>query len=415
MSEHDLMRIRRVGDRLRAAFRSLVDGFPPPARNISGMARWLGVHKATCQRIVEGLDPGRDGLTAFSRFPGTEGMRTHVNAAREHGVSPDLVSAAVAAVEEYESLLTVYGHTQRGLVRIIESLRMQAAGPEGQPDRELAEDQRKTLFDGARRVTGEEMRGKALVGIIRPTPGQPSRLAASFYVHLVGVRRHSFSRPIVSFIHSGFWAGEGAKRPGGVNEERPPFALVPSLSTAGLKTVKIGSRDARTLVVVDLDSIRGEGEGLGPADACVRFSSVAVPNPVWEDESRLNVAARIVNPARAMVMDIFLHHTIASSVVPVVASYSICAPPGDSPEGGPDQCWYERFPDSPPLIQLGRAGDERPRSLLPRQEDLIQTALAEEGVNPADFIGYRCETSYPIWQSEYRMYFEVPRPEAGET
>ena len=68
MSEHDLMRIRRVGDRLRAGLRTLVEGFPPSARNISGMSRWLGVHKATCQRIVEGLDPGRDGLTAFSRL-----------------------------------------------------------------------------------------------------------------------------------------------------------------------------------------------------------------------------------------------------------------------------------------------------------------------------------------------------------
>jgi hypothetical protein len=414
MSEHDLMRIRRVGDRLRAGLRTLVDGFPPSARNISGMARWLGVHKATCQRIVEGLDPGRDGLTAFSRFPGTEGIRTHIAAAHAKGVGSDRLDAASAAVEEYESLLATYGHTQRGLVRIIESLRIEAAGPEGQPDRELAEDQRKALFDGAKRVTGEEMRGKGLVAIIRPRPDQPSRLVGTFFTHLVGVRRHSFSRPIVSFIYSGFWSHGDEVRPTRVAEEHLPCQLVQAFSTAGLKTVKIDARDARTLAVVDLDSVPTDGEGFGPADACVKFSSVAVPNPLWEDITRLNVATRIANPSRAMVMDVYLHHSIAASVVPVVASYSLAAPPGDSPEGAPDQCWYERFPDSPELLQLGRATEARPRAILPRHEDLVQYAFQDERLDPAEYLGYRCEAAYPIWQSEYRLYFEVPRPEAPE-
>lgn len=409
MSEHDLMRIRRVGDRLRAGLRTLVEGFPPSARNISGMARWLGVHKATCQRIVEGLDPGRDGLTAFSRLPGTEGMRTHIDAARAKGVSADRVEAASAAVAEYESLLGAFGHTQRGLVRLIETLRIEAAGPEGQPDRELAEDQRKNLFDGARRVTGEELRGKGLVAIVRPRPDQPSRLEGTFYSHLVGARRHSFSRPIVSFIYSGFWSRGEEARPTNVAEERLPCELVPAFSTAGLRAVKIDAQDARTLAVVDLESVRADGEGTGPADACVKFSSVAMPNPLWEEGSCLNVALRIANPSRAMVMDVFLHHTIAASVVPSIACYSLSAPPGDSPEGAPDRCWHERFPENPELVQLGRAGDARPRALLPRQEELVRHALSESAVEPSEYVGFRCETTYPIWQSEYRMYFEVPR------
>ena len=424
MSDHELMRIRRVGDRLRASFRTLVDGFPPNARNISGMSRWLGVHKATCQRIVEGLDPGRDGLTAIARFPGTEGMRGHIAAASEHGVTSDLIHNATAAVEEYESLLAHFGHTQRGLVRIIESLRMEAAGPDGQPDRELAEDQRKSLFDGAKRVTGEEMRGKGVVVILRPRADQPSRLAATMYTMLSGVRRHTFSRPVVSFMYSGFWSHSEEARPSSVQEERLPYQLVPEFSTAGLKTVRIDSKDARTLVVVDLESVERDSEGLGPADACIKFHSLAIPNPVWDEQARLNVAARISSPSRALVMDVFLHHSIASNVLPVVGSYALSAPPGDSPEGGPDQCWYERFPDSPELKQLGRANGTRARTLLPRQEELIAYALRDATspgagalpgpIDPAEYLGYRCETTYPIWQSEYRLYFEVPRPAEAE-
>ncbi len=430
MVDLELMRIQRVGDRLRASFRSLVDGFPPHARNISGMSRWLGVHKATCQRIVEGLDPGRDGLAALARFPGTEGMRSHIAAATARGVASELIENAASAVEAYESLLTTHGHTQRGLVRIIESLRHEAAGPGGQPDREFAEDQRKALFDGAKRVTGEEMRGKGVVAIIRPRADQPSRLEAIIYSHLVGVRRHTFSRPIVSFIYSGFWSHSDDVRPTGVQEERLPFEVVPQFTTAGLRTMRIDSKDARTLVVVDLENVARDhgaedgaagatriGEGLGPADACVKYRSVAVPNPVWDDQGRLNVAVRISSPAKAMVLDVFLHHAIASSVVPVVGSYALSAPPGDAPDGGPDQCWHERFPESPALLQLGRGNAKRPRPLLPRQEELVTHAFAElvaaGGFDPGDYMGFRCETAYPIWQSEYRMYFEVPRPEAS--
>ncbi|MCC6321899.1 MAG: hypothetical protein IT438_10750 [Phycisphaerales bacterium] len=417
MADYDLMRIRRVGDRLRASFRAAVEAFPPNARNISGMARWLGVHKATCQRVVEGLDAGRDGLTTFARLPGVEGLQMVIDAARSSGVDGDLLASAEAAIGEYESLLHSYGRTQRGLVRIIESLRIEAAGPEGQPDRDMQEDQRKALFDGARRVTGEEMKGKAIVAIVRPRPDQPSRLDAFLYSRLLGARRHSFSRPIVTFILGGWWShlhgpgGAPATRPVGVSADTIPFHLVEEFSTAGVRPVRIGAADARTLVVVDLDSVPSDGDGQGPADVTGRFHSAVAPNPVWDSRARLDCTVRVTCPARSMLMDIYLHHSLASQLVPHLACYSLAAPPGDSPDGGPDQCWYERFPDMPEVVSLGRAQPPRPHPAFPRHDELVSHAFAKEGVDPADYHGFRAEVAYPIWQSEYRMYFERPRQE----
>lgn len=420
MSEYDLMRIRRVGDRLRAAFRALVDSFPPNARNISGMSRWLSIHKATCQRIVEGLDPARDGLTAFGRFPGVEGLQLLISASATRGVSSDLLTASTAAVGEYEQLLAAHGRTQRGLVRIIESLRIEAAGPEGQPDRDLAEDQRKALFDGARRVTGEELRGKSLVAIIRPRTDLPARLEAIFYTRLIGVRRHSYSRPIVTFILGGWWShlhpSEPAisGRPKGVASEVPPFNLVEEFSTAGIKPVRIGGADARTLVVVDLDNVPSDGDGQGPADVTGRFCSTTMPNPLWDTRAKLNCTARITSPARALLMDVYLHHDLASELVPQLACYSVTAPPGDSPDGGPDQCWYERLPDLPDVLQIGRANTPRPHPVFPRHDHLVRHAFTREQIDPEDFLGFRSEVAYPIWQSEYRMYFETLRQDETE-
>lgn len=423
MSEHDLMQIRRVGDRLRSAFRQLVEGLPPSARNISGMARWLGVHKATCQRIVEGLDPGRDGLSTFSRLPGVDGLRMLVTACAGRGVRPDLIAAAAAAVDEYAQLLETHGRTQRGLVRVIESLRIEAAGPAGKPDREMAEDQRKALFDGARRVTGEEMRGKATVAIVRPNPGDPSRLEAFLYSRLVGVRRYSFSRPVVMSILSGWWAHlhdssgvESAEaRPAGVAPEEPPFSLIEDFSTTGVRPVNIGSADARTLVVVDLENVPSDGEGQGPVDVTGRFHSATMPNPVWDSTSRLNVATRIARPTRAMLMDVYVHADLGT-LSPQLACYSVCAPPGDARDGGPDHCWFERFPESAEIRTLGRGGADAPAfgrvgSAFARHEELVRFAFARDGLDASQFTGYRTEVAYPIWQSEYRMYLEAPREE----
>ncbi|MFN7020549.1 MAG: hypothetical protein ACK4WH_04370 [Phycisphaerales bacterium] len=418
MPEYNLMRIRRVGDRLRATLRALVDGFPPNARNISGMSRWLAVHKATCQRIVEGLDSSRDGLTCFARLPGIEGLRMAIEAGRTRGVAPDLLDSAAAAIGEYETLLLNYGRTQRGLVRLIESLRIQAAGPQGQPDRDMQEDQRKALFDGARRVTGEEVRGKSLVAIIRPRPDQPSRLDAFMYSRLVGARRHSFSRPIITFMLAGWWShlfsAEGPVRPAGVAVETLPFELIDGFSTAGVRPVRIGVADARTLVVVDLDSVPGDGDGQGPADVTGRFHSSAMPNPIWDNRARLNCTLRITNPVRTLLMDVYLHHTLAASLVPQLACYSLAAPPGDSPDGGPDQCWYERFPDMPEVARHPRGHRPGPHPAFARHDELAAHAFLREGLDPADYEAFRAEAAYPIWQSEYRMYFESPRQDDAE-
>lgn len=412
MPEYHLMRIRRVGDRLRAAFRALVDGFPPGARNISGMSRWLAVHKATCQRLVEGLDASRDGLTCFARFPGVEGLRMAIEAARGRGVASDLLESASAAVGEYETLLHGCGRTQRGLVRVIESLRVEAAGPQGQPDREMQEEQRKALFDGARRVTGEELRGKSLIVIIRPRPDQASRLDAFMYSRLVGARRHSFSRPIVKFMLGGWWShlpsADAPARPAGVAGETLPFELIERFSTAGVRPVRIGAADARTLVVVDLDSTPGDGDGHGPADVTGRFHSSAMPNPLWDNRARLNCTVRIANPVRVLLMEVYLHHTLAASLVPQLACYSLAAPPGDSPDGGPDQCWYERFPDMPEVVRHPRGRCPGAHPAFSRHDELVAHAFEREGIDPADYQAFRAEAAYPIWQSEYRMYFESP-------
>lgn len=433
MAEHQLAQVRQTGDRLRGAVRALVDAFPPGARSISGMARYLTMHKATCQRIVEGLEHVNDSLESFARFPGLRGLLSVIEAAERKHVDPPRVAAARAAIAEYERLLVSHGRTQSGLVKLIDTLRSEAeaspmpqeAIPEKQsPDlapvvvlrrsqRDRARNRRKALFDAARIVTGEEVDVKSVVGILRPSPTNPAALSAVFAVVLQGVRRHPFSRPIVPFILGGWWAkyaDRPAPNPAGMDPEIPPHELLGRFSTTRLTPVRLQGADGRTLLVADLEpNERGprdprDPSALGPADVAVLFRSSAAPNPAIDAEHRLSLGVRITNPCRAVVINALVHRSI-SCVPPARAdAYSLAAPPGDSALGAPEYCWHERFPDSA-LVERVHSNDAGPDPMYPRQAELVSHLLEREGLDRREFLHLRAQTAYPLWQTEYRLDF----------
>lgn len=417
MAEDRLARIRQTGDRLRSAVRALVDVYPPGARNISGMARYLALHKATCQRVVEGLEHAQDSLEAFARLPGVRGLCTVIDASERKGVDPARVEALRSAVLEYEQLLGTHGRTQSGLIKLIDSLRSESESPvvvvrRGQRDR--ARDRRKALFDAARVLTGEEVDVKAVVGFILPTAGRSASMTAVFATVLRGARRHPFSRPIVPFILGGWWAAHGEHAPDEareeIPEEVPPHELLGLFSTTGLKAVRLHQDDGRTLLVADLLPAIGSPQdprdpaALGPSDVGILFRTTSAPNPAVDPSHRLSIAARITNPCRALVIDAFVHRDIGAEVPGRADSYSLAAPPGDLAAGAPERCWHERFPDSAPAVRIA-PGEQGPLPLHDRQLELIAHVAGREGFDLSEFVHLRAQTAYPIWQSDYRLDF----------
>lgn len=416
MAEQQLAQVRQTGDRLRSAVRAMVETFPPSARNISGMARFLSLHKATCQRVVEGLEHAEDSVEAFARLPGIRGLLTLTEAAARKNIDPARVEAVRSAIEDYERLLATHGRTQAGLIKLIDTLRSEVQSPvvvvkRGQRDR--ARERRKALFDAARAVTGEEIGVKSVVAFIRPTEGAPNRMTSTFAVVLEGARRHAFSRPIVPFILGGWWAehADGSMaRPEGLPAEVPPHALLEGFSTTGLKPVRLHDGDGRTLLVVDLQpSERGPTDprdplALGPADVAILFRTTAAPNPMVDPRHRLSVGARVTNPCRALLVDAFVHRGIGAIIPDRADAYSLAAPPGDMEEGAPERCWHERFPDSIPIERIG-PGASGSEPLYSRQLELIRHIAELDGLDLAAFEHVRAQTTYPLWQSVYRIDF----------
>lgn len=369
------------------------------------MARHTGVHKATCQRLVEGLAPALDGAEALLRLPGVEGLRGFLNACRRKGVPKDRLEAAAAATDELAATLARMGLSQRALMRRVVALtapgpgaQRRAASESTTPRAAKAEGSvagrahRRGLFDAARNLTGEELFGKSVVVFLRPSASDPALLDETIVSTLVGCRREAFSRPIVVI---------GL---GNIGLDTPGATLLAPFCTAGVRAVPLAADNARTILVADLaETAPG---AFGPGDICALFRTVA-RNPLEDPAARLNVAARIAQPCRHLVLDVYLHRTLAPRLRAVTGAYALSAVPGELPFGSPADVWFERFPHvaRPTRLRAGTAPADAPRA-SPRQAEITRHAAAMEGLNLRDFTLYRVEADYPVWQSDYRVYLE---------
>jgi hypothetical protein len=401
MSEQELVRLQRVGDRLISTFSALIEQLPADARGISGMARYLGVHKATCQRIVEGAQQSDDALAAFLRFPGVRALRLHLKACRKRAVDGAVVEACEAAVRQFDDELEHYQVSHRGLIDLIASLRAAEDGGDSALHRRRAMEQRRALFGAARRLTGEETEAKVVVAIIRPAEVNEDRLAITVACSLLGVSRETFARPIVPFI----LAGHHPEREGRAADEAPAkYQLLPKLSTTGLRTVRLAGSGGRTLLVVETEGEAG-ARGGEPVDVSLLFRTAAQLNPAKRPGERITAAVRVTQPTHHLLADVYVDRRLPIRAMPVGGCFALTAPPGNAPDGGADDCWFDRFPESVGIAPLsGFGGSGRMNPTQKRASELARLAFEADALDREDFVAFRTEVKYPVWQSEYRVY-----------
>lgn len=368
------------------------------------MSRWLGVHKATCQRVVEGVNKARDELECFSRFPGIDGLRNHLAACERRGVDPERVKAASAAVEEYQQFLDEANLTQRSLIAELTGFRGRSPEAQGEAEMAAAEQRRRALYDAARELTGEDIAVKAVVAVFAADPSGKPKMWVTVGSRQSGILHQGFARPIAPFQLANWkarFAPSKAPAPHG-DERDQPYQVVERLTTASLRINTIDAAAGRTVLVAEAPSRPETGESM-PVDIAILFDAIAQPHPDEQPERELNVAARITEPTRSLVLDVYVDSTLNIKATPGVQCVTLAAPPGDMPGVDAASLWHERLPEWPTVQQLGKRGVPASSSLHDRQHDLAVETLAAAGVEPGRCAVFRCEVRFPVWQSEYRL------------
>ncbi len=368
------------------------------------MSRWLGVHKATCQRVVEGVNKARDELECFARFPGIDGLLNHLAACERRGVDADRVSAARAAVQEYQLFLDESNLTQRSLIADLSRVRGRSPEAKGEPEMAAAEARRRALFEAARELTGEEVSVKSVVAVLTADASGKPKLWMTVASRQSGIVHQPFARPIAPFQLAN-WRARFApsKAPASTGKENePPYKVIERLTTPALRINTIDAAAGRTVLVAEPPSRPETGESL-PVDLALVFESVLLPKSDDASDRTLNIAARISEPTRALVLDVYVDSSAGLELSPSVQCVTLAAPPGDMPGVDPASVWHERLPEWPIVQTLGKRAMTGNSSLHDRQSDLAMEALAAAGTEPGKCSVYRCEVRYPVWQSEYRL------------
>ncbi|GJM22838.1 MAG: hypothetical protein DHS20C15_27530 [Planctomycetota bacterium] len=403
-------RVDRLARRLHSELAALFASLPAPARHASGLARHLGIDRTTCQRAVYVVTRPCSGPEMLARLPGVRGLRLLTDAAERSDPAPshDVIDALTTAIDQFQELIVALGGS---LTRLTQRIALGAGGAlaasqPGAPDAKL--DARVRLFDAAQELTGRASECWVAVYVYRPSSSAPDTLDVFRANGLLG---HTASDDAVPLVVHNFTRGheereaEAHERFSNLEntpvEGRSPTVVLEDFTSDPPPLVT--ARQPHEFLVQAIDE-RPASAGL-PVDLMLA-TRTSVPHPRSASPSVEEVWALVNFPCRHMLFDVYVHRDLARE----------CLASLDTHLWGPDFAqhvgdrWQTRFTECPPLQLLGNGLRKTSPPAYPRLHELSAELFARSGLDPDEFVGFRCEVPYPLWRSGYCISFDFTQP-----
>lgn len=404
LRQGEVQELDRTLRAIRTELLAFLAAMPVAAQNASGLSRLLDVERTTCQRTVSAITAPYPGLALAGLLPGTRGIRLLVEAAVAHGIQfdPEGLKRLDRALSAYdESTKSLAGSRSRLLKRIDRTLAGAAPGSSRSAEAELS--QREALFDAAAALTGRSSDVWLAAHIYTPVAGHPEVLAQTRAHGLIGHRAEGHAVPLTFHIFGEptdeqrsdltTFRALRASRTEGV-----PSELLTEFSTDPVPVVHSAHPDEFIVQTIEPSPDQPE---TAPIDLIFAMTG-GVSHPVTRAVNTEEVWALINFPVRRLLLDVFMHRDIARQCVPGLDVH-LWRPDFAQHVG---ERWQTRF-QSPPSLQLLTPGLDRAQtSAWIRYTELLRTLFAAKGLNPGDYVGFRCDTAYPIWRTGYCIAFD---------
>lgn len=405
LTARDRAAAERAAQRLRSELRLLLSHLPEGQRQVSAMSRALGVERTTCQRIVSALQKQDGDLELLVALPGVQALRNLLGALRAKGVDEDDSAAAEAAIDEYHRVLRGCGRSKSEFVRRlgltpVDAQEAMALGPMSQLSQEQA---REMHFNASVEVTGRWSEVRTGLCLIRPCPDDATQTEMIQTMGFIG--HQSFPEALPFMVWAGMEKGFDApdKKLFSTLTAEPvsghsPHVLLADYCSEPLPSVTVRRSADVVEYLVDLQQTsRGK-----PVDIVLGHQlAQRTKHPALRDPPIEEAWFLMPYPARWLVFDIYLHRDLARCCI---ASLSAHAWPMNM-DTRLDR-WSTQLPHSPRMQILGNGPHNAHCDVYPAQRDLA-FALFREVNWPADeFVGHRCEMSYPIWRIGYRTLLD---------
>ena len=415
LSAMELAEAHQVARRLYAEFRPILAALPAEHRTASALSRALGVDRATCQRLVGVLASPEVTARTLVELPGVEGLNLVLEAVRKRRwANLEQLATADAAVDRMAEILDALGGSQRKMkARLdLDGGIAPVEAPVIKPDRaaeSLAaatddENARRALHDAASTITGRWAETLIFMRVIRPLPEDPLMCETAIIRGLIGHVATAQSMPLeIGGVMPLRTPGPSASALSSF-DARPatgstPGVLLREFCTGSLPRIVSHTLGARVAHVIDTpDSAFGIPTDivLGTRGSRPDAHPATKNPPIGEIWSMVNF------PARAMIVDTYLHRDIARRCIPGLSAH-LWTPDVLQPSANR---WSTRLPGGPKLQLIEAGSAQAETAYYPRMSALIARVFELLGWPRDAFVGYRCETTYPIWRAGYCMAFD---------
>jgi hypothetical protein len=421
--KEDLRRADRVARRLHGELAAFIAALPRERRNASALARHLGIDRTTCQRAVFVAARPYAGIDVFSRLPGVRGLQQLTEAAVRTGIDESSITGLVTAVEQLEVLLRSFGGSQSRLVReLLDADQAAVMAPAGAtPDPTAAEEEpggvtaRRTLFEAAAEVTGRSSQCWVAIYIYRPLPEHPGRLELIRANGLAGHMARADAVPLVMHNFTTRSPAEGTGDPAAIDgrflaldgsplRPRALDSILEEFTSTPLPLVS--TKQPNEFLVQSFDE--PEASIRRPVDIMMA-TRITMADPARRSPPVEEAWALVNFPCRHLVFDIYLDREIARACIPSLDAH-LWRP--DFAQHVGDR-WQTRFADGPMLQVLRPASRVPPTVGYRRLPELTRAVFTRAGLAAEEYVGYRCEVTYPIWRAGYCVSLDFTPP-SGE-
>lgn len=410
LTEIERAEAEQTARRLYGELRGVIGLLPEHDRGGSAMARALELDRATCQRLVAATARPDSGVETLVQLPGVMGLRQFIESVEKrcaqlgHGAIEQL-AAASAAVDRFEVLIHELGGSQRKLKARLASER--AGGPGGFISSTGASNDpvvRESLFRAGAAVTGRWSESSIAISVIRPVPSDPSRTQTVKLRALIG--HHARADAVALEIGHTSPTQVLAPSPGhdpNTPHWRTPGILIEPFCSTPLPRMVSHMAGSRIVHVID-PPLPGETNN---TDIVIADRE---PNedvhPATLDPAVGEVWALMNFPARRLIFDVYLHRDIACRCIPSLELHLWTPQTGAHASSR----WSTRFPGGPRLGLLGPGLRGSQTDSYARHAELTAHLFERVGWESEQFIGYRCESIFPVWRGGYCMVFDFSSP-----
>ncbi|MEM7227752.1 MAG: hypothetical protein AAF432_02955 [Planctomycetota bacterium] len=393
------VRITQTGDALLDRLRRVVEQVPEADAGPQRLARALGVDKVLASRVLKAVR-APDGMSAMHRAPGPGPLRRVVKASAACGVPSTDVEAAHAAIEAFEALI----QSEIGDRSALEAI-LSAWVPEARREFELRRKQ--AAFRAMSQLKGVQADVFAETAIFWPSD-DGDHIDIVWIKLVFGLQR---LRPRVPVK---FTSQRGVENP----DRRMPLNLAgnPVDAVDGAVLSAYSSSPTPTLtaeIVGEATHYLLDGAEMGAASAvdlvtCEVNRSEIIRYVPTQRGRRAWASSDLAIPAKQYGLDVLVHEDLFPGEHPDLRIYDT-AVLGTADRNDPTRD-IDQFDLLESVEHLGNGLTRFGSSFVPRYRRMLEDICRTLWMDGNRLRGYRVESDYPIYGSQFAMSFRTTDP-----